>query len=444
MIVSALNIYYMIASQGGRYTKHIYIGSQRIVSKLGDLASYGQDPRRIPYAGTVSDAISVDYDTKYALQQQVIKDNYEAFEVPYNGKDNNDYVNGQSFCCEDDTPKAMQTRAGDNFHDKDAYEKMQFYYHPDHLGSSSYITNLDGEVSQHIEYVPFGEVFIEERNNTWDTPYLFNAKELDEETGMYYYGARYYDPRLRLWMSCDRLSEKYPQLSSYNFCAENPMRFEDLKGDSLKLSSFIAMDRANKTDNLNKLIDDLSKITGLSIFISNEYLQYEKDANGNPIIISQGSKTAENFLVGIIDGSNIEVYGTKESSGTFHGGNQVGLCASQIEDFIKNTHNLDPRTLGWGMTFLHELYHTEPGGSLKDAINLYGTGDVVDRMNVIRKELNENNNNRFGQRLSYKSIAPNEDEWISFIPFDPSSLKDIRRGNNPRNDSKYIRVETSK
>ena len=37
---------------------------------------------------------------------------------------------------------------------------------------------VDGEVVQHIEYVPFGEVFIEERNNIWNTPYLFNAKEL--------------------------------------------------------------------------------------------------------------------------------------------------------------------------------------------------------------------------------------------------------------------------
>ena len=43
-------------------------------------------------------------------------------------------------------------------------------------------TVLDGEVSQRIEYVPLGEVFIEERNNTWNTPYLFNAKEFDEET----------------------------------------------------------------------------------------------------------------------------------------------------------------------------------------------------------------------------------------------------------------------
>ena len=70
----------------------------------------------------------------------------------------------------------------------DVYEKMQFYCHPDHLGSSSYITNLDGEVSQHIEYVPYGEVFIDELeltrksaaagkancNKTWNTPYRFN------------------------------------------------------------------------------------------------------------------------------------------------------------------------------------------------------------------------------------------------------------------------------
>ena len=74
--------------------------------------------------------------------------------------------------------QSAKTRAvDDNFHDKDKYERFQFYYHPDHLGSSSYITNLDGEVTQHIEYLPFGEVFVEERNKTWNTPYLFNAKE---------------------------------------------------------------------------------------------------------------------------------------------------------------------------------------------------------------------------------------------------------------------------
>ena len=227
---------YLVANQGGRYTKHIYIGSQRIVSKIGDFASYGSDPRRIQYAGSETDGLSVNYKQKYSAQQQVIKDNYTIFEVPYNGTDNNDYVDGQGFCCDDGSPEAAQARAlalENNFQDPDAYEKLQFYYHPDHLGSSSYITNLDGEVVQHIEYVPFGEVFIEERNSIWNTPYLFNAKEFDEETGLYYYGARYYDSRLSLWISTDALQEKYPQHTSYLYVGSNPVNAIDPDGHKI-------------------------------------------------------------------------------------------------------------------------------------------------------------------------------------------------------------------
>ncbi|NMA73661.1 MAG: RHS repeat-associated core domain-containing protein, partial [Bacteroidales bacterium] len=47
----------------------------------------------------------------------------------------------------------------------------------------------------HIEYLPTGELFAEQRDY-WHTPYRFNGKELDEETGLYYYGARYYTPEL--------------------------------------------------------------------------------------------------------------------------------------------------------------------------------------------------------------------------------------------------------
>ncbi|SUB97858.1 Cell wall-associated polypeptide CWBP200 [Prevotella disiens] len=229
---------YLVAGQGGKYTKHIYIGSQRIVSKLGDLASYGADPRRIPYAGNEADGLTINYKDKYNQQLQSIKDNYKTFDLPYNGKDNDDYVNGQGFCCNDGTPEAAQARTmartravNGNFKPNDDYEKMQFFYHPDHLGSSNYITNLDGEVSQHIEYVPFGEVFIEERNNTWNTPYLFNAKEFDEETGLYYYGARYYEPRLSLWMSTDMLSELFPQVTAYCYTDNNPIKYKDPDGN---------------------------------------------------------------------------------------------------------------------------------------------------------------------------------------------------------------------
>lgn len=231
---------YLVANQGGRYTKHIYAGSQRIVSKIGDFASYGSDPRRIEYAGANTDGLSVDYKAKYAVQQQVIKDNYKFFDVPYNGTDNDNYADGEGFCCNDGSMEAAvaearkaQTRAvSRSFKDPDNYEDLQFFYHPNHLGRSSLITNLDGEVVQHIEYVPFGEVFIEERNNVWNIPYLFNAKEFDEETGMYYYGARYYDPRLSLWMSTDLMQEYYVGISSYCYSANNPIRFVEYDGNT--------------------------------------------------------------------------------------------------------------------------------------------------------------------------------------------------------------------
>ena len=258
---------YLVANQGGRYTKHIYAGSQRIVSKIGDFASYGSDPRRIEYAGSETDGLSVDYKSKYTAQQQVIKDHYQFFDVPYNGTDNNNYADGEGFCCNDGTLEAAQAKAkrkaqtravAKSFKDPDNYENLQFFYHPDHLGSSSFITNLDGEVVQHIEYVPFGEVFIEERNSVWNTPYLFNAKEFDEETGLYYYGARYYEPRLSLWISVDPISNYDPRnnenyldgehnlgvcntfnLAPYGYCYQNPIRLIDPNGKQVDAVDFV-------------------------------------------------------------------------------------------------------------------------------------------------------------------------------------------------------------
>ena len=106
-------------------------------------------------------------------------------------------------------------------------------YHVDHLGSTSLVTDIDGEITQHVAYIPYGEVFIEERNGSWSTPYLFNAKELDEETGLYYYGARYLDPTHAAWLSVDPLFEKYVGMTPYNYCAGNPVKLVDPDGTTL-------------------------------------------------------------------------------------------------------------------------------------------------------------------------------------------------------------------
>src|SRR5690606_20461009 len=113
-------------------------------------------------------------------------------------------------------------------HDPKLYDA--FYFHPDHLGSSSYISNLAGNVSQHIEYMPFGEMLVDEHINSFNTPFKFNGKEFDEETGNYYYGARYYDPKWSIFIGVDPLADKYPDWSSFAYCYNNPIRYVDPDG----------------------------------------------------------------------------------------------------------------------------------------------------------------------------------------------------------------------
>ena len=84
-----------------------------------------------------------------------------------------------------------------------------WYYHPDHLGSTGFVTDQNGELYEHVEYFPFGETWVQEHSSTQRTPYLYTGKELDEETGLYYYGARYYDPRTSVWASADPILGKY-------------------------------------------------------------------------------------------------------------------------------------------------------------------------------------------------------------------------------------------
>ncbi len=84
-----------------------------------------------------------------------------------------------------------------------------YYYHPDHLGSSNFITNGEGKEFEHIEYTPYGETWIDDGSNLNVIGYRFTSKELDTETGLYYFGARYLDPQVSRWISPDPAFEDY-------------------------------------------------------------------------------------------------------------------------------------------------------------------------------------------------------------------------------------------
>ena len=96
----------------------------------------------------------------------------------------------------------------------------QYYYHPDHLGSAQLVTDYEGNEYQRIEYTSYGELWVEKKTEKEEglryLPYKFTAKEQDEETGLYYYGARYLDAKYSRWMSTDPAVSEYIPMAPVN------------------------------------------------------------------------------------------------------------------------------------------------------------------------------------------------------------------------------------
>ncbi|WP_318663340.1 RHS repeat-associated core domain-containing protein [Treponema sp.] len=109
------------------------------------------------------------------------------------------------------------------------------------------ISDWEGKEYQRIEYTPYGETWVEKTNNSGSEffPYKFTGKEVDQETGLYYYGARYLDPKYSMWISTDPALGEYisdPKKSSsggifnpvnlalYHYSGNNPVKYTDPDG----------------------------------------------------------------------------------------------------------------------------------------------------------------------------------------------------------------------
>jgi RHS repeat-associated protein len=133
-------------------------------------------------------------------------------------------------------------------------ENLRYFFHSDHLGRTSYITNAKGEITQFVGYMPFGEAFVEQHTD-YDSPYKFNGKEMDSETGLSYYGVRYYDPKTARFINCDPIIEKFPYLTPYNYAENEPIAHIDLWG----LQGFYVMTIGS---GYNDVANNLSKWSG--------------------------------------------------------------------------------------------------------------------------------------------------------------------------------------
>ncbi|ADK97241.1 RHS repeat-associated core domain-containing protein [Prevotella melaninogenica] len=121
-------------------------------------------------------------------------------------------------------------QAGYGYIPNDTTKEETFFYHSDHLGSTSYITDDHANITQYDAYLPYGELLVDEHSSSEDLPYKFNGKQFDEETGLYYYGARYMNPITSLWYGVDPLAEKYASMGGYVYTLDNPVKLVDTDG----------------------------------------------------------------------------------------------------------------------------------------------------------------------------------------------------------------------
>ena len=158
-------------------------------------------------------------------------------------------------------------QAGYGYIPNDTTREETFFYHSDHLGSTSYITDDKANITQYDAYLPYGELLVDEHSSSEDLPYKFNGKQFDEETGLYYYGARYMNPVASIWYGVDPLVEKYPSVCGYVYCMENPTKLIDPNGKETHVA-------LNKDGTYRVVGGILNKDRNIYIFDKDKYGKY--------------------------------------------------------------------------------------------------------------------------------------------------------------------------
>ena len=224
----------------GNYTKHYYNGMERVASRLGDNNT----------------TIAIDNmleNRKLSLEEQVRNDIQELISEP----------------TQVDLPPMLDIL---NLQPTGTPNDI-YYYHINHLGSTSFVTDGNATITQGFLYAPFGEITTEYNANFGNNilpKYSFNAKELDEETGMYYYEARYYKPPV--FTSRDAMFEKYFWMTPYAYCANNPVKYVDpsgreVEGFSIDEQGNVKVDYDKASKDAVRIYESMSKTeTGTEAF----------------------------------------------------------------------------------------------------------------------------------------------------------------------------------
>ena len=195
-----------------------------------------------------------------------------------------------------------------------------------------------------------------------ENAFVFNStstgKEKDSETGYYYFGARYYNPDLSIWLSVDPMADKYPSLSPYNYCAWNPIKLVDPDGMDTMFS--FACNTSNSeynTHNKNLLkamrnLGDNPNLLIISMHGSSQKIDRPTTSAGNKVSSFSAAKMAERIESGA-DGTFIYADNLERNKSTLiilyscNTGQGDNCFGQQLSDNLKSAIVIAPTEAVW-------------------------------------------------------------------------------------------------
>lgn len=241
-----VNPYFVITefSNADKVSKHYYMGTQRVASELA-VQTTVYSPMVGNTGSSSGAAFTAESFKTLNIQSNTIDQGLES-QVPVSSNDPwLDNLNaaltefGESTLTQSDVEKELPTIESiypdlttQSFYKTTSAARVIYWYHPDYIGNVDLVSDMSGEAYEFFLYNPWGENLYEWNSgtSTWTSPYRFNGKELDQETGFHYYGARYHEPKLSVWLSVDPLIAKTNV--PYGYMGNNPIIKIDPNGEN--------------------------------------------------------------------------------------------------------------------------------------------------------------------------------------------------------------------
>ena len=219
-----------------------------------------------------------------------------------------------------------------------------------------------------------------QRNSTWNAPYTFSGKEKDAETGYGYFGARYNDSGLSIWLSVDPMSDKYPSMSPYNYCANNPVILVDPDGrDIIEIEA-------------NGHVAKITKQAGNDILVSQKTGK-KRELSGNGVFTDsyrQSDDKSTSLFLGLSGNDASDIYSFMGENTDVEWGYMKAQSEGQTFYLVGSNHNPD------GESYVCSLVLNAPEGH--DVLT-YNHSHPYDGYNAVKG----------GNASTPDNVAPNSD-----------------------------------